>query len=56
MINKYSAMGAVASWLIVSMFYGHLLPVLSGPTIIAAVVGTIGGTIVGAMIEGGDSE
>ena len=51
-MNKFFAIGAVAGWLLLSMIYGRLLPVLSLPTILAVAFGGVVGVIVGAVLSG----
>jgi hypothetical protein len=45
--------GAVVGWLIVSFFYGRLLPAFSLPTFIAVAVGGTIGQMVGLAVTGG---
>ncbi len=49
-MQVFFIIGGVAGWLLVSMLYGHLLPVLSLPSIIAVFIGGIVGTVVGAVV------
>lgn len=44
--------GGVVAWFIVSMFYGHLLPVLCWQTAITIVVGGIIGTVLEGVFSG----
>lgn len=50
-MNKFFTIGAVAGWLLLSMIYGRLLPVLSLPTILAVVIGGAIGAIVGVALS-----
>ena len=50
-MNKFSAIGAVVGWLLISMIYGRLLPALSLPTFLAVAIGGVVGTIVGAALS-----
>ena len=51
-MGKFFTIGAVAGWLIMSMFYGKLLPAISLPTILAVSIGGIVGVIVGVAFSG----
>jgi len=51
-MNKFFTIGAVAGWLLLSMMYGRLLPVLSLPTILAVTIGGVVGLIAGAGLSG----
>lgn len=51
-MNKHFTIGAVAGWLLLSMIYGRLLPVLSLQTILAVAIGGVIGVIVGAGLSG----
>ena len=51
-MNKLFTIGAVAGWLLLSMIYGRLLPVLSLPAILAVAIGGVVGVIVGAALSG----
>lgn len=50
-MNIYSAIGAAAAYILVSLISGRLLPVLHIATIIAVVIGGIAGTVIGAAIQ-----
>lgn len=52
-MQVFFVIGAVAGWLLVSLFAGRLMPALSLPTIIAVVIGGIVGQIVGAAASVG---
>ncbi len=52
-MNKHFTVGAVAGWLLLSLIYGRLLPVLSLPTILAVAFGGVVGVVVGATLSGG---
>lgn len=45
--------GAVVGWLVVSFFYGRLLPAFSLPTFIAVAIGGIAGQVIGFALQGG---
>lgn len=45
----FFSLGAVAGWLLVSLFYGKLLPAFSIPTFIAVSVGGIVGVVAGCV-------
>lgn len=49
-MQVFFVIGAAAGWLLVSLFAGRLMPVLSLPTIIAVVIGGVVGQIVGLAI------
>lgn len=51
-MNKFFTIGAVIGWLLLSMIYGRLLPVLSLPTILAVAIGGVVGVVVGAALSG----
>lgn len=55
-MQVFFVIGAVAGWLLVSLFAGRLMPVLSLPTIIAVVIGGIVGQIVGFAIAGANKQ
>jgi len=48
----FFAMGAVAGWLLVSLFAGHLMPLFSISTIITVVIGGVVGQIIGYAAAG----
>ena len=52
-MNKFFAIGAVAGWLLLSMIYGRLLPVLSLPCILAVAIGGSIGLVIGGALSGG---
>lgn len=55
-MQAFFLVGAVAGWLLVSLFAGHLMPALSLPTIIAVVVGGGLGQIMGIAIAGANKQ
>ena len=52
-MNKFFTIGAVAGWLLLSLIYGRLLPVLSLQTILAVAIGGVVGVVVGASLSSG---
>ncbi len=55
-MQLFFVIGGVAGWLLVSLFAGRLMPVLSLPTIIAIAVGGIIGQVVGSAIAGASKQ